>query len=132
MRWDPWEEAAKIGIDVVESPGFPVGGLYLPDLPVIVIDTAQPHTRQRCALAEELAHHILGHRPHPCPTETARLEHRARTWAARTLMPAGLLKQHLNGDPLADTAEQLEVTERLLRWRLETMHEHDDLSIPRR
>ncbi len=130
--WDPWEEAERLDVEILFIPGLSVGGCYYPARRIVFIDSTRPAVRQRCALAEELGHHVLGHRPNPDPTETARLEYRARKWAAQALLPVELLAAELDGDPMAEAAERLNVTEGILRRRLETLPEDERDELERR
>lgn len=86
VGWNPWKAIAEHEeLEVMFLPA-PVPGLYDPDRKVIVVGTGQSAAMRRSVVAEELAHHKLGHRPCPCHIETARMELEARRWAARKLM----------------------------------------------
>lgn len=98
---------------------IPRPGLYFPDDAAIVVGTGQSRAMRRSAVSEELAHHSLLHRPHPDPTETARLELRARRWAMERLIDIpGLVAAMSASSSWAEVAEHLEVDEAMVRRRV--------------
>lgn len=119
VGWNPWTAIAEH--DDLELMFFrlPIPGLYDPDRKVIVVATGQTATMRRSVAAEELAHHVLGHRPCPCHIETARMELQARRWAARKLMSIKhLSKAMVHAHCWDDIAEALMVDLVLVKERI--------------
>jgi len=111
-------------IAVVFIPGLPIRGLYAPQQQTIALRAGQTRRMRRSVLAEELAHHRLGHRPHPDHTETRRMEVRARRWAAcRLVSLADLAAAMVGALSWAEVAERLEVDPALLESRLTCLGE---------
>lgn len=105
-------------------PGLPVRGLYAPDLQAICIRAGQTRRARRSILAEELAHHELAHQPCSDRGETARLECRARRWAACRLISVEQLAAALVGACCwAEVAEQLDVDPDMLHARTACLDE---------
>ena len=121
-RWNPWDELRRHpDVEVLVGP-CPLPGLYVPDRAAIVVATGQTRAMRRSALAEELGHHALRHRPHPDPVETARLEARAQRWADVRLVGLDDLAAALVGaTSWHDVAEHLDVDELVARRRVERL-----------
>ena len=129
MRWDPWDEVGERGVDVYECP-CPAEGLYFPAENVIVVRRGLTGAQRRSVLAEELAHHTLGHRPNRDDVETARMELRARRWASRRLTSLDDLAEAIAAeDNWADIADRLDIDERMLRQRLDDLDDRDRRSL---
>lgn len=60
-RPDPYEYAVTLGIEVVHQPLMSANGLWIPEHRVVVLNTGMDPTKDRCTLAHELAHFVLGH-----------------------------------------------------------------------
>lgn len=119
QEWDPWEHAVETGADVFEMRGAPIPGVYFPSRDAIVIDPSQSAAVQRSALAEELTHRDLDHWPVDNEIENARLEVRARKYAAIRLMSIEALAQAMvAADSWFEVAEQLLVDPDLLMVRV--------------
>lgn len=129
VGWSPWAAVADHpDVDVLFVPGLPTRGLYWPDRQTICIRSGLTRTMRRSILAEEYAHHQLGHRPHPDRSETARLELRARRWAARRLISLTELAAALRGaSSWAEVAEALDVDVALLHARTACLSEGERL-----
>ncbi len=129
MAWSPWAEIGRYPEVAVYHVPAPAPGLYFPDRGVIVIAAGSTRAQRRSALAEELAHHVLGHRPDLSALEVARQELRARRWAARRLLPLAALERAFGTEPdlgdLAGVAETLGVDEATLRFRLGDLEERE-------
>lgn len=130
IAWNPWVEIdRRPDLEVMFLP-IPIPGMYDPDRKVIVVSMGLSDAMVRSVLTEELAHHELGHRP-SCPAETARMELRARRWAARRLIPLDELAGAMGGmDSWDDVAVDLEVDPMMLRTRIGalTPGEQDELA----
>lgn len=110
--------AAHPELEVLFVPGLPVRGLYCPQQSAIVIRRGQTRRMRRSVLAEELGHHELGHTPASDRQATARMELRARRWAARQLISLTDLADALcDAGSWAEAAEQLDVDVDLLHAR---------------
>jgi Zn-dependent peptidase ImmA (M78 family) len=106
-------------VDVVLIPGLPVRGLYFPELQAICIRSGLTQSGRRCVLAHELAHHVLGHQPHPDRLERGRMEVRAARWAACRLISLEELAAAVRGAlSWGEVAETLDVDEPTLRCRI--------------
>ena len=134
MAWNPWTEIGRrrLRLLVCDSP---VPGLYFPDVegePVIVIDRRQSRAIRRSAAAEELAHHDLGHWPHPDPVETARMELRAQRIAAVRLVTVEDLAWAIVGaSSWFEVADQLQVDPELLELRVRDMSDEERTRVVR-
>jgi hypothetical protein len=121
--WDPWE--ATSDLTVVEGP-CPVPGVYFPDHHAIVLAAGQSASMRRSVLAEELGHHELGHLPVTNPVELARMEFRARRWAAHRLIDFGdLLGAVVGACSIDEAAELLEVDSDLVRLRVSLLSDEE-------
>jgi hypothetical protein len=118
VGWSPWGAVAGLPeLEVLFVPGLPVRGLYAPHLQAIAIRTGQTRRMRRSVLAEELGHHELGHHPRSDRREVARMELRARRWAARQLISLHGLADALTAASWEQAAEQLDVDVALLHTR---------------
>lgn len=123
MGWDPWEHVDDV--EILIGP-CPVPGLYFPADGVIVIDVGGTEVMRRSALAEELAHHELGHWPHQRRDEVARMEQRARRWASRRIIETGeLVEAIIDATTWVEVAERLAVDPELLEFRINDMDEEE-------
>ncbi|WP_065961193.1 ImmA/IrrE family metallo-endopeptidase [Curtobacterium sp. UCD-KPL2560] len=61
-RYDPYEHAAQLGIDVIHRPIRSANGFWYPDHNLIVIRSGMRAVHDRSALAHEIGHADLGHR----------------------------------------------------------------------
>lgn len=61
LRYDPYEHAEALGIEVIHRPIRSAHGLWLPDHNLIVIRSGMRRIHDRSALAHEIAHAELGH-----------------------------------------------------------------------
>ena len=99
---------------------------------MIVIDRRQPRAIRRSAAAEELAHHDLGHRPHPDPIETARMELRAQRLAAVCLVTVEDLAGAIVGaSSWFEVADALGVDPELLELRVRDMTDEERAGVVR-
>ena len=116
-EWDPWVHLEREAPDVeVVWANLPhTNGAYVPSHRTIVLRNGQTRSAERSALAEELAHHELGHEPVEDPVEVARSELRARRWAANRLITVDRLVEGIvHATTWFDVAEWLEVDPDLL------------------
>jgi Zn-dependent peptidase ImmA (M78 family) len=60
--YDPYEHAARIGIEVIHRSIRTSNGRWIPDHRLIVIRSGMRAVHDRSALAHELGHACLGHR----------------------------------------------------------------------
>lgn len=60
-RPDPYEYAVTLGIEVVHCPITTANGLWVPDHRLVVLKAGMSPVKDRCTLAHELAHAVLGH-----------------------------------------------------------------------
>lgn len=121
--WDPWEHLD--GAIVVFGP-CPIEGLYWPAGNAILIRHGLPAAIERSVLAEEIAHHRLGHHPHADPAEVDRMELRASRWAAVRLVTIEALAEAMrHTDHLFEMAELLGVDPELLEVRLRWLSESE-------
>lgn len=134
MAWNPWTEIGRRRLRLLVCDA-PVPGLYFPDESgeaVIVIDRRQPRAIRRSAAAEELAHHDLGHRPHPNPVETARMELRAQRVAAVCLVAVEDLATAIVGaSSWFEVADTLRVDPELLELRVRDMTDEERARVVR-
>lgn len=61
LRYDPYEHAEALGIEVIHRPIKSACGLWLPDHNLIVIRSGMRRIHDRSTLAHEIAHAELGH-----------------------------------------------------------------------
>lgn len=114
--WDPWDHLE--GATVVYG-RCAIPGLYWPARQAILLQEGLSAALARSVLAEELGHHTLGHSPNVNQAETARMELRARRWAAVRLVTIEDLGQAMrNSDRLEDMAHELDVDPELLEVRI--------------
>ena len=118
-NWDPWQQLEESGYTLVWGSLPHVSGAYVPSIQTIVLDPDETSAAQRSALAEELAHLELAHRPNDDPVETARTEQRARRWAAGRLVDFDRLCEAAAWtDDVCQMAEMLDVDPDLVSTRL--------------
>ena len=120
MSWNPWDELRRLAerVDVVFAPA-PIPGLYFPDEATIVIAQGQTRTMRRSVVAEELGHHVLGHRPHIDPIEVGRMELRAKRWAAERLITIeALTSAVIAASSWSEVSESLDVAPEFLLQRV--------------
>ena len=134
MGWNPWAELGERSeLTIVFVPGCPARGAYFPDRNLIVIAAGQTRAVRRSVAAEELGHHELGHRRGASPADTARMENRARSWAAERLITIDSLAEAVVGAARWDeVAETLDVDLAVLMGRLEQLSRADIAAIRRR
>lgn len=117
--WDPWRHLETSGLELMWAWLPHVMAAYVPDHALIILNPEAVSASQRSALAEELGHHELAHFPTPDPTETARMELRARRWAAaRLITTESLIEAAKWTTNLSELADELEVDLDLLVERL--------------
>ena len=61
LRYDPYQHAEHLGIEVIHRPIRHANGMWLPDYNVIVIQSGLRVLHDRSTLAHEIAHAMLGH-----------------------------------------------------------------------
>lgn len=104
----------------------PRPGVYLPDEATIVIDRHQTRAMRRSALAHELGHHELGHRPTSAPQVAARQELRASRWAVvRLIGLADLAEAMVAAGSWWEVAESLDVDPELLEIRVQALTDEE-------
>lgn len=128
MRYSPWADLGArphicCDAHTIELPHG--GGWWLPDVLGIVLDRRMTRVERRCALAHELRHvdhgdEQVAHVGPDGPRLARRQEARADREAARRLISIDDLSAALVAHPHdgAAAAEQLDVTEKVLRNRL--------------
>ncbi|NGO68004.1 ImmA/IrrE family metallo-endopeptidase [Streptomyces boncukensis] len=136
--YDPWHDLAsrpELTYGRTSLPGG-AGGLWFPDMRAIAIDSGLGWIGARCALAHELAHVDLqhsqcaGHSPGALRF-AQRQERQATLLAAKRLLPVTFIAAHFAEDVyLADMAADLNVTEYLLRLRLQTLNDEERTVLP--
>jgi Zn-dependent peptidase ImmA (M78 family) len=112
-------------------------GWWCPDERVILLDRRLTRVETRCTLAHELEHMLAGdaacHYLWQAEWFSRRQEFHAEARAARKLLPREELAAVLALDmPWAQAAAELDVTEHLLRFRLDHLHPSDTGYIARR
>lgn len=60
-RPNPYEYAETLGIRVIHQPLERANGLWIHDHRLVVLNMGMPEVKDRCTLAHELAHAVLGH-----------------------------------------------------------------------
>ena len=60
-KFDPYRAAADMGVEVIRCELFTTEGFWMPDQMTVVLAKGACRTRERCALAHQLAHIVLGH-----------------------------------------------------------------------
>lgn len=108
--YDPWEHAARIGINIEHQSLRTANGLWLPEHRTIVLRSRMRRIQERSTLTHELAHVCLGH-----VDDSGRNEIRADRWAVRKLVAPGALEHValLSVDP-NDWCYALDVSPRIL------------------
>ncbi len=110
--YDPWEHARRLGIPVHVRRLRKSHGLWFPDYGEILLADHLKPWAQRCVLAHEVGHAVLGHRDDPPENEWA-----ADRYAALNLISPAMLtsavKRH--GSDVPAIRKELRVTSRLLR-----------------
>lgn len=120
--WDPWGHLKESDVDLMWSPLPHVAGAYVPERRLVILHPKTTVVNQRSALAEELAHDELDHWPVEDSVELARMELRARRWAAIRLISAEQILEAVIWTPyLHEVAELLDVDPDLLMVRVELM-----------
>lgn len=109
-RPDPYAYAVTLGIDVVRQPLDGVNGLWIADHRVVVLNTGMDEVKERCTLAHELAHAVLGH------TDSSPLhEWQADRYAATHMIAReDFLQWWPRCETLEELATQLDVTKKLV------------------
>ncbi len=126
MTWSPWQEAAQYPEIMIHRCSLDEGaGWWSPAYRVILLEESLDPITERCVLAHELGHALLGH----CGVDSQlpqqrffayRIEAAADSWADERLISAPDLFAAMaayRGD-LALVAAQLEVTAAVLDRRL--------------
>lgn len=80
-KYDPWDHAHQIGIEVVLAPLRTTQELWLPDRNLLVVHNRLRAVHQRNALAHGVAHAALGHED-----DRPKHEKQADKFAARNLI----------------------------------------------
>lgn len=108
--YDPHEHARQLGVHVSWVRGLPERGLWVPDVGTVYLRHGMTRLEERCTLAHELGHAVLGHRE-----STARHELAADKWAAARLVDAEALEASAaaSDDP-AQWCRDLDITPRML------------------
>lgn len=108
-RPDPYAYAHTLGIEIVWQPLVDVNGLWIPEHRVVVLNTGMDEIKERCTLAHELAHAVLGH------TDSSPLhEWQADRYAATHMIAReDFLYWWSRCEVLADLAFELAVTKKL-------------------
>ena len=132
--YDPWQDAdARSDVDVVIDPALPPGrgdAWWIRMLRAIAIRDGLHPTHRRCVLAHELVHvdadddQLAGHGPDGTRLGR-RQEQRADRTAARRLIRLQDLVAAIATHPAdpAAVAHELDVTQHVLRTRLEHLHD---------
>jgi len=109
--YDPWEHAARLGIPVSIRRLRRVHGLWLPDYGEIILGEHLKPWAQRCVLAHEIGHAVLGHVDDPPENEWA-----ADRFAGLHLVSPGMLIAAVakHGPNTAAIGRELGVTSRIL------------------
>jgi len=61
-KYDPYKHAEELGITVIHRSIRSANGLWIPDHRLIVIRKGMRVVHDRCVLAHEMSHAVLGHR----------------------------------------------------------------------
>lgn len=122
---EPRDLLADLNVTILEFDDMPVNGAYYPQPGVVALRWSLTFVRERWVLAEELAHHQLGHWPLDDPIAWNRIELRAQRRAAVGLIPIETLAAAIRGSvPWEEVADRLAVDLYLLN------HRQVDLSWP--
>ena len=131
--WDPWGHLDESDADLMWNALPHVAGAYVPDRQLVILHPGKTAITQRSTLAEELANYELDHWPVEDPVETARMELRARRWAAIRLVTVDQILEAVRWTPyLHEVAELLDVDPDLLAVRVELMSDEDRLLLDER
>lgn len=79
--YDPFEHAEALGITVLYRPLRASNGLWIPDFSTVLLQPRMKVVQERCVLAHELGHAVLGHRD-----DRPKHEVLADRWASRQLI----------------------------------------------
>lgn len=110
-KYDPYEHAERLGIEVIHRPIRTANGRWFPDHNLIVIRSGMKAAWDRSTLAHELGHASYGH----CD-DRPKHEVQADRFAADNLIEFDELTELMKWTPdSARLANELMVTTRLLR-----------------
>ena len=111
LRYNPYDHADALGIDVIHRPIRTANGMWLPEHNLIVIRSGMRALHDRSTLAHEIAHANLGHSSSAAKNELA-----ADRYAGELLIhPRECEKASLGVPDLPSLALELQVSERILR-----------------
>lgn len=80
-EYDPYEHAARLGINVVLGRLRSANGLWIPEEHTVILKQGMRRLLERSVLAHEIGHAVLGH-----PDDSPRNERQADRYAARQLI----------------------------------------------
>ncbi|MGL5828860.1 MAG: ImmA/IrrE family metallo-endopeptidase [Angustibacter sp.] len=129
MAWSPWQEAAQYPEIMIHRCSLDEGsGWWSPAYQVILLEESLDPITERCVLAHELGHALLGHSGVDPETPhqrffAYRIEAAADSWAAERLINSAELVEAMalhRGD-LGLVAASLEVTPAVLEQRLQRL-----------
>ncbi len=110
-KYNPYEHAERLNIEVIHRPIRTDNGLWLPDHRLIVIRSGLRAVHDRSTLAHEIAHACLGHRD-----DRPKHERQADWFAARKLIDRGEAERVFQWAPDETVAAlELGVSQRMLR-----------------
>lgn len=136
MRYSPWADAAERHPDVhIERCDIaPARGAWVAEEKVILLGTHLDVAGRRCALAHELAHIDLGHRPARGWFGRRQEADADRLASNRLLSDVERIAEALAVHPLdpAAVADYLDVSVPILRRRLRELTDDEKLAIERR
>jgi Zn-dependent peptidase ImmA (M78 family) len=108
--YDPYEHAARLGIEVTYGRLRSCNGLWVPDQRMIILRPGMRALLERTVLAHEVAHACLGHRD-----DRPKHERQADHFAARHLINPDQLRQVARSTPdQGQWCVELEVTPHIL------------------
>lgn len=111
MKYDPYDHAASLGIEVSFHPIRTANAFWYPDHKMIVVRSGMKAVHTRSTLAHEMGHVTYGHRD-----DRPKHEVQADRWAAEQLIELEECRELMEWtSDIARVASELEVTGRLLR-----------------
>lgn len=110
-RYNPYEHAEELGIEVIHRPIRTANGMWLPDQNLIVLRSGMKSAWDRSTLAHELGHALHGHRD-----DRPKHEMQADRYAATSLIELEEFNAVMQWAPDAHRlAHELDVSTRLAR-----------------